>query len=113
MLQALKDVLQKKHQSVPGTPSEGVDKNSLEDMRTQLEVLQQQVRMAGSKPALNFMPYDFAFSPKNSAWLTCYIVLLNGRVVVHSNWCFLRCCHHSSVHKVKFSPCERLEQALV
>ncbi|XP_040412040.1 TNFAIP3-interacting protein 3 isoform X3 [Cygnus olor] len=42
---ALKDVLQKKHQSVPGTPSEGVDKNSLEDMRTQLEVLQQQVQI--------------------------------------------------------------------
>uniref|UniRef100_A0A8B9ECT9 TNFAIP3 interacting protein 3 n=1 Tax=Anser cygnoides TaxID=8845 RepID=A0A8B9ECT9_ANSCY len=42
---ALKDVLQKKHQSVPGTPSEGVDKNSLEDMRTQLEVLRQQVQI--------------------------------------------------------------------
>ncbi|NXI65769.1 TNIP3 protein, partial [Anseranas semipalmata] len=42
---ALLDVLKKKHTSVPGTPSEGVDKNSLEDMTTQLEVLRQQVQI--------------------------------------------------------------------
>lgn len=49
MLQALLDVL-KKNCSVLGTPSEAGDKNSLDDMKTQLEVLKQQVRMARRKP---------------------------------------------------------------
>lgn len=50
MLQALLDVLKKQHSPVLGTPSEKGDRNSLEDMRTQLEVLRQQVRTAGSNP---------------------------------------------------------------
>ncbi|XP_031408952.1 TNFAIP3-interacting protein 3 isoform X6 [Meleagris gallopavo] len=41
---ALLDVL-KKNSSVLGTPSETGDKNSLDDMRTQLEVLKQQVQI--------------------------------------------------------------------
>lgn len=43
-------MLKKQHSPVLGTPSEKGDKKSLEDMRTQLEVLRQQVRTAGSKP---------------------------------------------------------------
>lgn len=43
-------MLKKQHSPVLGTPSEKGDRNSLEDMRTQLEVLRQQVRTAGSKP---------------------------------------------------------------
>ncbi|NXD68668.1 TNIP3 protein, partial [Eolophus roseicapillus] len=46
---ALVDVLEKQHTPVLGTPEKGGG-NSLEDMRTQLEVLRQQVRTAGSKP---------------------------------------------------------------
>ncbi|NXK53569.1 TNIP3 protein, partial [Chauna torquata] len=42
---ALLDMLKKEDSSVLGTPSEGVDRNSPEDMRTQLEVLRQQVQI--------------------------------------------------------------------
>lgn len=58
MLQALLDVL-KKNSSVLRTPSETGDKNSFGDMRTQLEVLRQQVRMAKRKPSR----------------ISCYVVL--------------------------------------
>jgi len=48
--QALLDILKKQHSPVLATPSEKGDRNSLEDMRTQLEVLKQQVRKAESRP---------------------------------------------------------------
>ncbi|KAM6136384.1 LOW QUALITY PROTEIN: TNFAIP3-interacting protein 3 [Phoenicopterus ruber ruber] len=44
---ALLDVLKKQHSPVLGTPSGKGDRNSLEDMRTQLEVLRQQVQIYG------------------------------------------------------------------
>ncbi|NXW59731.1 TNIP3 protein, partial [Eurystomus gularis] len=42
---ALLDALKKQHSPVLGTPSEKGDRNSFEDMRTQLEVLRQQVQI--------------------------------------------------------------------
>ncbi|NXU51699.1 TNIP3 protein, partial [Turnix velox] len=42
---ALQDMLKKQHSPVLGTPPEKGDRNSLEDMRTQIEVLKQQVRI--------------------------------------------------------------------
>ncbi|NWR65054.1 TNIP3 protein, partial [Bucorvus abyssinicus] len=42
---ALLDVLKKQHSPVLGTPSEKGDRESLEDMRTQLDVLRQQVQI--------------------------------------------------------------------
>ncbi|NXI94974.1 TNIP3 protein, partial [Psophia crepitans] len=42
---ALLDMLKKQRSPVLGTPSETGDKNSLEDMRTQLDVLRQQVQI--------------------------------------------------------------------
>ncbi|KFU90325.1 TNFAIP3-interacting protein 3, partial [Chaetura pelagica] len=42
---ALLDALKKQHSPVPGTSSEKGDRNSIEDMKTQLEVLRQQVQI--------------------------------------------------------------------
>ncbi|XP_054679795.1 TNFAIP3-interacting protein 3 isoform X4 [Grus americana] len=60
---ALLDVLKKQRSPVLGTPSENGDRNSLEDMRTQLDVLRQQTKDLPVQPEKPSYPPPLFLSP--------------------------------------------------